>query len=41
MIIERLKERGELDRLLEITPPKDWRPAGGDGLRVRVRVDLA
>jgi ferredoxin len=41
MIIERLKERGELDRLLEITPPKDWRPAGGDGLRVRVRLDLA
>jgi ferredoxin len=41
MIIERLKERGELERLLEITPPKDWRPAGGDGLRVRVRSDLA
>jgi len=41
MIIERLKERGELERLLEITPPKDWRPAGGDGLRVRVRPDLA
>jgi ferredoxin len=41
MIIERLKERGELERLLEITPPKDWRPSGGDGLRVRVRPDLA
>jgi ferredoxin len=41
MIIERLKERGELEKLLEITPPKDWRPAGGDGLRVRVRRDLA
>jgi ferredoxin len=41
MIIERLKERGELERLLEIIPPKDWRPAGGDGLRVRVRPDLA
>jgi ferredoxin len=41
MIIERLKERGELEKLLEITPPKDWRPAGGDGLRVRVRPDLA
>ena len=41
MIIERLKERGELERLLEITPPKDWRPAGGDGLRIRVRPDLA
>jgi ferredoxin len=41
MIIERLKERGELERLLEIVPPKDWRPAGGEGLRVRVRPDLA
>jgi len=41
MIIERLKERGELEKLLEIVPPKDWRPAGGDGLRVRVRPDLA
>jgi len=41
MIIERLKERGELERLLEIIPPKDWRPAGGEGLRVRVRPDLA
>ncbi len=41
MIIERLKERGELERLLEITPPKDWRPAVGDGLRIRVRPDLA
>jgi ferredoxin len=40
LIIERLKERGELERLFEITPPKDWRPAGGDGLRVRVRPDL-
>lgn len=41
MIIERLKERGELEKLLEIIPPKDWRPAGGEGLRVRVRPDLA
>ena len=41
MIIERLKERGELERLLKIIPPKDWRPAGGEGLRVRVRPDLA
>lgn len=39
-IIERLKIRGELERLLEIWSPKDWRPAGGDGLRVRVREDL-
>jgi ferredoxin len=41
MIIERLKERGELEKLLEIIPPKDWRPAGGEGLRARVRPDLA
>jgi len=34
-IIERLKARGELDRLLEIWEPKDWRPAGGEGLRIK------
>lgn len=39
-IVERLKARGEMERLLEIWQPKDWRPAGGDGLRVRVREDL-
>ncbi|MGC8872218.1 MAG: methylenetetrahydrofolate reductase C-terminal domain-containing protein [Caldimicrobium sp.] len=39
-IVERLKARGELERLLEIWEPKDWRSAGGDGLRVRVREDL-
>lgn len=39
-IVERLKKRGEIDKLLKIWEPKDWRPAGGDGLRVRVREDL-
>ena len=39
-IVERLKARGELERLLEVWAAKDWRPAGGDGLRVRVREDL-
>lgn len=39
-IIERLKRREELEKLLEIWSPKDWRPAGGEGLRVRVREDL-
>jgi len=39
-IVERFKKRGEIDKLLKIWEPKDWRPAGGDGLRVRVREDL-
>lgn len=39
-IVERLKARGELDNLMDIWEPKDWRPAGGDGLRVRTREDL-
>ncbi len=39
-IVERLKARGELEKLFEIWEPKDWRPAGGDGLRVRIRQDL-
>ncbi len=39
-IIERLKARGELERLMEIWGPKDWRSAGGDGLRVRTKEDL-
>lgn len=40
LIVERLTARGELENLLKIWEPKDWRPAGGDGLRVRVREDL-
>lgn len=40
LIVERLTARGELERLLEIWEPKDWRAAGGNGLRVRVREDL-
>ncbi|MCS7150420.1 MAG: methylenetetrahydrofolate reductase C-terminal domain-containing protein [Caldimicrobium sp.] len=39
-IVERLTKRGELERLLEIWTAKDWRPAGGDGLRTRFREDL-
>lgn len=39
-IVERLSKRGELEKLLELWPAKDWRPAGGDGLRIRVREDL-
>ncbi|MFN3921316.1 MAG: methylenetetrahydrofolate reductase C-terminal domain-containing protein [Caldimicrobium sp.] len=39
-IVERLKARGEMEKLLEIWRPKDWRPAGGDGLRIRIREDL-
>ncbi|MCS7200173.1 MAG: methylenetetrahydrofolate reductase C-terminal domain-containing protein [Caldimicrobium sp.] len=39
-IVERLFKRGELEKLLELWPAKDWRPAGGDGLRIRVREDL-
>ncbi len=39
-IVERLKSRGEMEKLLEIWKPKDWRPAGGEGLRIRVREDL-
>ncbi|MCS7279314.1 MAG: methylenetetrahydrofolate reductase C-terminal domain-containing protein [Thermodesulfobacteriaceae bacterium] len=40
LIVERLTKRGELDRLMEIWGPKDWRASGGEGLRVRERSDL-
>lgn len=40
LIVERLSQRGELDRLMEIWGPKDWRASGGEGLRVRERPDL-
>ncbi len=39
-IYERLKARGELDRMMKLFPAKDWRPAGHDGPRARVRDDL-
>ncbi len=39
LICERLRQRGELGRLASITPPKDWRPAGGLGPRQLVRPD--
>ncbi len=40
LIVERLTKRGELDRLMEIWGPKDWRASGGEGLRTRERADL-
>ncbi len=39
-IYERLKARGELERMMKLFPAKDWRPAGHDGPRVRTREDL-
>lgn len=39
-IVKRLQDRSEMERLLEIWQPKDWRHAGGDGLRIRIREDL-
>ena len=37
MIYERLKEMGELSRLTDYCPPKDWRPSGNMGPRQMVR----
>ena len=37
MIYERLKQMGELDRLTDYCPPKDWRPSGMMGPRQMVR----
>jgi hypothetical protein len=37
MIYERLREMGELDRLMDYCPPKDWRPSGGMGPRQMVQ----
>lgn len=40
LIVERLAERGELERLLDIEPPKDWSRARDGGPRKIVREDL-
>ncbi len=40
LIIERLKARGELDKLNEIWEPKDWRTYLGESPRKRIREDL-
>jgi len=39
LIYKRLKEIGQLDRLKEIKPPKNWRPSLSGGLRTIVRED--
>ncbi len=41
LIWDRLKALGLTERYLEITPAKDWRPAGGSGPRKIIREDLA
>ncbi len=41
LIWDRLKALGMTERYLEITPAKDWRPAGGSGPRKIIREDLA
>lgn len=40
LIIERMKRLGTLDRLLEITPPRDWSSSPHGGPRRVVREDL-
>jgi ferredoxin len=40
LIIERLKELGQLDRYLEIIPPKDWSQSRDGGPRKIIREDL-
>lgn len=41
LIWDRLKALDLTERYLEITPAKDWRPAGGSGPRKIIREDLA
>ncbi len=40
LIVERLKELGQLDRYLEIIPPKDWSQSRDGGPRKIIREDL-
>src|ERR1035438_814039 len=39
LIFKRLKEIGQLDRLKEIKPPKNWRPSQSGGCRTIIRED--
>jgi ferredoxin len=39
LIYKRLKDIGQLDRLQDIRPPKNWRPSLSGGLRTIVRED--
>ena len=39
LIYKRLKEIGQLDRLKEIKPPKNWRPSQSGGCRTIIRED--
>lgn len=41
LIWDRLKALGQVERYVEITPAKDWRPGGGSGPRKIIREDLA
>jgi hypothetical protein len=40
LIVDRLKELGQLDRYEEIIPVKDWRSSRDGGPRKRTREDL-
>jgi len=41
LIWDRLKALGQVERYVDITPAKDWRPGGGSGPRKIIREDLA
>ncbi len=40
LIYDKLKAQGRLDLIMEITPPKDWRPSRDGGPRKIIREDL-
>ena len=40
LIYDKLKAQGRLDLIMDITPPKDWRPSRDGGPRKMVREDL-
>jgi len=41
LIYYRLKSQNRLDLLRKVRPPRDWRPAGNTGPRVRIRTGIA